>query len=244
DHPTDSTATYILNESAVKALGWETAAGKSFKDGKVIGVVKDFHFQPFKLAIEPMFITFHNQWTTRYAGNIAMKVDMKNADETIAHIQQTIKAVLPEVPFDINYMDDAYNQLYQSEQRFSAAFNFFTFIALFIACIGLFGLVTHHVLLRTKEIGIRKVLGASVTNIVGLIAKDFMKLILFAALVAAPIAWWAMSTWLADFAYRIELNWWVFAVAAVVAIMIAFLTVSSQSLRAALANPIEAIRSE
>ncbi|MFK7936546.1 MAG: ABC transporter permease, partial [Saprospiraceae bacterium] len=111
DHPTDSTASYILNEYAVKALGWETAAGKSFKDGKVIGVVKDFHFQPFKLSIEPMFITFHNKWTSYYAGNIAMKVDMKNTDETIAHVQQTIKAVLPEIPFDINYMDDAYNQL-------------------------------------------------------------------------------------------------------------------------------------
>lgn len=244
--PTDSSSSYILNETAVKKLGWDNASaiGKSFSDGKVIGVVKDFHFLRFDLAIEPLYLTFHNKWTSSYAGNIVLKMNMEDGENTIAYIQNTLKTVLPQLPFEHRYLDESFNQLYQSEKRFGAAFNIFTLIALFIACIGLFGLVTHHVLQRTKEIGVRKVLGASITNIVGLISKDFLKLVILSSLIAAPLAWWSVDTWLQDFAYRIELNWWVFVIVGLVAILIASLTIGSQSLKAALANPVEAIKSK
>jgi len=216
--PADDSTAYILNEAAVKAIGWEDPIGKSFEQGKVIGVVKDFHFQPFDLAIEPMFVTLMNKETSPYFGCIVMKVKTKNSGETMAHVKQTLSTVLPEVAFNYNYLDDTYNNLYQKEQRFGDAFNIFTLIALFIACIGLFGLVTHSVLLRTKEIGI--------------------------PIIAVPLAWYGMNTWLQDFVYRIEINWWVFVVVGLVAILIAFLTVGSQSLKAALSNPVDAIKSE
>ena len=244
DFPADSLDAYILNESAVKAIGWESAVGKSFRDGKVIGVVKDFHFQPFDLVIEPMQITLLNEKNAQTYGNIVLKVKMEDSKETAAHIEHTLKAFFPEFIFNLRYLDVAYNDLYQSEQRFGDAFNIFTLIALFIACIGLFGLVTHSVLLRTKEIGIRKVLGASVTNLVGMVSKDFLKLVLLSATIAVPLAWWSMNNWLQDFAYRIELNWWVFIIVGLIAILIAFITIGSQSLKAALGNPVEAIKSE
>ncbi len=243
--PTDSTKAYILNEAAVKSLGWAAPIGKSFREGKVIGVVKDFHFQPFNLSIKPMQITFHQENNLRFYGNIVMKMKVdENAETTIAHIEETLKTLLPEVTFNLNYLDDAYNNLYQNEQRFGNAFTIFTLIALFIACIGLFGLVTHSVLLRTKEIGIRKVLGASVTNLVSLVAKDFLKLVIISTIIAVPLAWWSMNAWLQDFVYRIEINWWVFVIVGLVAILIAFVTIGTQSLKAALSNPVAAIKSE
>ena len=147
-------------------------------------MVKDFHFQPFDLAIEPMYVTLMNKETSPYFGCIVMKVKTKDSEETMAHVKQTLSTVLPEVAFNFNYLDDTYNNLYQKEQRFGDAFNIFTLIALFIACIGLFGLVTHSVLLRTKEIGIRKVLGASVYNLVGIVSQDFLKLVVLSTIIA------------------------------------------------------------
>jgi len=245
EFPSDSTNTYILNEAAVKAIGWDAASaiGKSFNEGKVIGVVKDFHFQPFDLSIEPMYLTFHDENSASF-GNVSMKVKLEDSQETLQHIKKSFKKVLPLMSANVNFMDEAYNNLYDREKRFGDAFNIFTLIALFIACIGLFGLVTHSVLLRTKEIGIRKVLGSSVSGIVGLISSDFLKLVFISALVAIPVAWWGMNSWLQDFAYRIDLQWGVFLVAGLVAIMIAFLTVGSQSLKAAWANPVDSIKSE
>ncbi len=244
--PSDSSNSYILNESAVKKLGWdnESAIGKSFAEGKVIGVMKDFHFLRLDFAIEPLYLTFHNEYVMSYFGNIVIKMNMQDGDNTIAYIQNTLKTVLPEFPFEHRYLDESYNQLYQAEKRFGAAFNIFTLIALFIACIGLFGLVTHHVFQRTKEIGIRKVLGASIPNIVSLISKDFLKLVILSSLIAIPLAWWGMNTWLQDFAYRIDINWWVFVVVGLTAILVAFVTIGSQSLKAALSNPVKAIKSE
>lgn len=244
DFPTDAKEAYILNESAVKKIGWDKPIGKSFRDGKVIGVVKDFHFQPMDFAIEPMFITLINEETAPNFGCIVMKIKTGDVVATKAYVQQTLKTILPEVAFNFNYLEDTYNNLYQREQRFGDAFNFFTLIALFIACIGLFGLVTHSVLLRTKEIGIRKVLGASVVNLVGIISKDFLKLVVLSTLIAVPVAYWGMNTWLQDFVYRIDINWWVFIVVGLVAILIAFVTIGTQSLKAALSNPVEAIKSE
>ena len=244
--PADSSNSYILNESAVKKLGWDkvSAIGKSFAEGKVIGVIKDFHFLRLDFAIEPLYLKFAGKQTTAYPGNIVLKMNLENTENTIAYIQNTLQKVLPELPFEHYYLDESFNQLYLAEKRFGAAFNIFTLIALFIACIGLFGLVTHQVFQRTKEIGIRKVLGASIPNIVRLISKDFLKLVILSSLIAVPLAWWSMHTWLQDFAYRIEINWWIFVIGGVVAILIALLTIGSQSLKAALANPVEAIKSE
>jgi len=246
-HPTDSTSSYILNESAVDAIGWtpEAAIGKGFREGRVIGVVKDFHFQPMDLKIEPLFMMLRTD-STNYGnyGNIAMKVEMDDLENTLAHVRQTFKNIAPAIPFEYHFLDESFDKLYESEQRLGKAFTIFTILALLIACIGLFGLVSYTVVQRTKEIGIRKVLGASVVNIVELLSKDFLKMVIIALVLAGPIAWYAMRQWLNDFAYRIDIQWWVFVLAAVGAIGVSVLTVSFQSVRAALANPINSLRNE
>lgn len=243
DFPSDSTQSYILNESAVKALGWESAIGKTFEDGRVIGVVKDFHFQPFDLALEPMRIGFITKGFD-YNGNIAIKVKTNELDKTMTHIQQTLKTIVPNIPLEYKFMDEAYMKLYGTEEKMGAAFNIFTLLAIFIACIGSFGLVSYSVVQRTKEIGVRKILGASVGNIVMMISRDFLKLVLLAILIAIPIAWWGMNQWLENFVYRIEIQGWMFFVAGAFALFIAFLTISSQAVRAAMGKPAHALRDE
>jgi putative ABC transport system permease protein len=244
DYPTDSVDSYILNESAVKALGWESAIGKQFRGGKIIGVVKDFHFQPLGLAIKPLFLALRKGRGAMNTEHIAIKLKTGDLENTLAAIGQTIKNFVPHIPFEYRFMDEAYAQLYQSEQRLGQAFTIFTLLALFIACMGLLGLVSQQVMQRTKEIGIRKVLGASVPGIVFLLSKDFLKLVVLALLIAVPLAWYAMSRWLEDFAYSIDLSWWMFGLAGVVALAIALITVSFQSIKAALANPVKSLRSE
>ena len=164
-----------------------------------------------------------------------------------AHIQSIRSAwheFAPDTPFDYTFLSEDYAQLYDSEQRMGRVFTIFSVLAIFIACLGLFGLAAFMAVRRTKEIGIRKVLGASTTGIVGLLSRDFLRLVLFSFLIAAPIAWYGMNKWLQGFAYRVELQWWVFALAGILVVAIAFLTVSYQSIRAALADPAEALRSE
>ncbi|MEM8523124.1 MAG: ABC transporter permease [Bacteroidota bacterium] len=240
---TDSLNSYILNEAAVQALGWESAIGKQFNGGQVVGVVRDFHFQTFDLAIEPLYLTYGRAKDSPF-GNITMKVKMDDLENTLAHIQSTIKNIAPQSPFEYQFMDETYQALYRFEQRLGQLLTISTLLALLIACVGLFGLIAYNVTQRTKEIGIRKVLGASVTGIVALLSKDFIQLVGIAFVIATPIAWYFMNEWLQDFAYRIELQWWVFAFAGLAAIGIALLTVSFQSMRAALANPVESLRSE
>jgi putative ABC transport system permease protein len=244
DYPTDSVESYILNESAVKALGWGSAVGKQFRNGKVIGVVKDFHFQPLDLAIKPLFLALRQGRGAMNTEHIVIKVKTGDLENTLAAIQQTIKNFVPHIPFEYRFMDEAYAQLYQSEQRLGLAFNIFTGLALFIACMGLLGLVSQQVLQRTKEIGIRKVLGASVPGIVLLLSKDFLKLVLLALIIAVPVAGYAMSRWLEDFAYSIDLSWWMFALTGIVALVIALVTISFQAIKAALANPVKSLRNE
>lgn len=243
DQPTDKTEAYLLNEAAVKALGWEEAVGKQFEEGHVIGVVRDFHFQPFDLAIEPMFIRIRNEYTSRY-GAISVKIRNDQQAAALAHLQEVMQEVLPTIPYDLRYLDEAYNQLYQTETRFGEAFVLFTGLAIFIACLGLLGLVTHQVQQRTKEIGIRKVLGASVTQILQLISASFLWQVVLATLIAAPLAWYGMHLWLQGFAYRINLGPWVFLIVGAATLLIALVTISAQSLRAALASPVEAIKIE
>ncbi|MCB0629901.1 MAG: FtsX-like permease family protein, partial [Lewinella sp.] len=243
EFPSDTRDRYLLNETAVKTLGWESAVGKSFKDGEVIGVVKDFHFHKLDQTIKPLFLTMPDP-DYSYWGFFAMKVGSENMQETISYVQETLKRFVPQLIFEHGFVDENYQRLYDAEKRFGHVFNIFTLIALLIACMGLLGLVTHNVLQRTKEIGIRKILGSSIAGIVQLISGDFIRLVLIAAFIAVPVSWWGMHHWLEHFAYRIDLDWWVFVAVGILAIGLAFLTVSTQAVRAAAANPVDSLKAE
>ncbi len=236
---------FILNETAVKSAGIRHPIGKRFKlhetEGIISGVVKDFHFASMHANIEPtLFI--HEPHRNLY--RIYIKTTGREAPKALAATERIWKRHSPDYPFQYSFMDDDYNRMYQSEQRTGQLFNFFAGIAILISCLGLFGLVTFTAGQRTKEIGIRKVLGASVAGIVALLSNDFLKLVFIAIVIATPLAWYAMHRWLQDFAYKITIEWWVFALAGVLAVGIAFLTVSFQSIKAALMNPVNALKSD
>jgi putative ABC transport system permease protein len=226
---------YASNEAAL-------GQGLRFWDHnwKVVGVLPDFHQKSLHVAIEPLLFvpsySTNNQISLRIAGD--------NLDQTMAFVQKTFNEFFPGNVFKYAFVDENFQKLYEADVRFGNILSFFTLLTLLIACLGLFGLASYTTLLRTKEIGIRKVLGASIAGITGLLAKDFLKLVVVAILIASPIAHWAMSKWLSDFAYRIDIQWWVFVVAGTVAGTIAFFTVSFQSVKAALANPVKSLRSE
>ena len=240
----------ILNETAVRDLGVPSPAlGQQIAWGddkdttwylQVVGVVKDFHFTSMKNEIKPFAFVFNpnRQWY------YTIKLDGANMSQTIARIKNVWDQNVKSRPFQYYFLDETYAKLYQSEMNFKTIFFYITFIAIFIACLGLFGLSSFITEQRTKEIGIRKVLGASVSAIVGMLSKDFVKLVIIAALIAFPLAWWAMHTWLQDFVYRISIGWWVFAVAAFIALFIAMITISSQAIKAALSNPVKSLRTE
>jgi putative ABC transport system permease protein len=249
DQGLDRRSAFILNEAAIRKLGIpsaDAAIGKRInyggRDGQIVGIVRDFNFESLHQDILPM-IFFVPQDST-FFNFLSVKIDGARTAEALAHIQSTWQKFLPEFPYDYRFLDEQYGRLYQAEQRQGRVFITFALIAIVVACLGLFGLASFTVERRTKEIGIRKVLGASAAAITGLLAKDFLKLVLLAIAAASPIAYWVMSRWLSDFAYRIELQWWLFALAGIAALAIAFLTVSVQSVRAALANPVDSLRSE
>lgn len=248
DFSTD-TGAFILNEAAVKALGFKTnddVVGKDFgygnRTGKVIGVFNDFHFESMHQKIVPLVLLVPRS-ANRY-GNISIKVAGSNIPAALSHIEKTWRNFLPETPYQYNFLDENFERLYQSEDRQKSIFTVFAFIAIFIACLGLFGLSAFAISQRVKEIGIRKVLGANVNTIVALLSKDFLKLVLLAAIIAFPVAWFAMDSWLQDFAYRINVPWWVFVVAAIIAAVIAFVTISFQAIKAAISNPVKSLRTE
>jgi putative ABC transport system permease protein len=243
------TSSFILNEAAVQALGLkspEDAIGKQFqygnRRGTLIGVINDFHFESLHQRILPM-VFFQSMFREGY-GNISVKVSGNNMPAALAYIEETWKKFVPDIPYDYTFLDDNYNRLYEAEQRQSTIFTSFAFIAILIACLGLFGLSAFAINQRVKEIGIRKVLGASVSTIVGLLSKDFLKLVLIAAIIAFPVGWFAMNKWLQDFAYRVDVQWWVFILAGVVATAVAFFTISFQTMKAARANPVKNLRTE
>ncbi|WP_332368009.1 ABC transporter permease [Spirosoma telluris] len=185
----------------------------------------------------------------RQAKNIGVKLATKGGQfsdvkATLASIEQQWKSVYPDNKFDYTFLDDSIARLYEKEQKTAQLINTATAIAILISCMGLFGLATFTAQQRTKEIGVRKVLGASVGSIVALLSKDFLKLVIIALVISSPIAWWGMNQWLKDFAYKVYLEWWVFALAGVLAIAIAVLTVGFQSVKAALTNPVKSLRSE
>jgi len=247
EFPTDTGKAMILNEASVKMLGYATpqdAIGRDFsqwgREGKIIGVLKDFHAKSLQTEIKPMVFRIEPYgW-----GTISIKVDGRNLPKTLAAIESKWKTIIPNRPYAFNFLDESFNKLYRSEEQFGKLFFNFAVLAIFISCLGLLGLASYSTIQRTREIGVRKVLGASVTSIVNLLSVDFIKQVLIAFVIAVPVAWWGMHSWLKDFAYRTQITWWVFAAAGLTAVMIAFFTISFQAIRAALENPVKSLRTE
>lgn len=242
--PTDSNA-IIINESAATFLGFAEPLNKTLyrtdglKPYTIIGVVKDFNFTSLRENITPVVMTLDAD-----KGSLAMRVETKNLSALLAQLESKWKALAPTGNFQYSFMDADFDAIYRNEQRMGQIFLLFTTLAISIACLGLFGLSAYAAEQRNKEIGIRKVLGASVQSITTLLSKDFIKLVFLAILIASPIAWYATHQWLQDFAYRIDIAWWMFAVAGLGAIFIALLTISFQAVKAAVANPIKSLRTE
>jgi len=241
--PADSSH-FILNEAAVKAARITNPVGKKFRlwenEGTIIGVVKDFHFNSMREKIKPAILYYNNA----QSGSIYIKTTGVNVSKAIAAAAQEWKKYNTGFAFDYAFLDDTYNNLYKPEQQTGLLFNIFSAIAIFISCLGLFGLAAYTAQVRTREIGVRKVLGASVSGIIQLLAADFIKLVMIAIVIAVPVSWYAMNKWLQEFAYKINIGWAVFVVAGLIAIVIALITISFQSVRAAIANPVESLRTE
>jgi len=208
-------------------------------DFHIIGIVKNFNFSSLRDVVTPLAL-----FLGKDNGNISVRISSSDLPNAVAQIKNKWKAMAPSHPFDYSFMDDDFNKLYTAEQRTGNIFITFAILAILIACLGLFGLVTYAAEQRIREIGIRKVLGASVSNVAGMLSSDFLKLVIISAAIAFPIAWWAMNKWLQGFAYRVNINWWVFAIAGILALLIALLTVSFQAIKAALANPVKSLRTE
>ncbi len=244
------TSSFIINETAVQALGWKSArdaVGKDFKygntNGHIIGVVKDFNFESMHQAIVPMVLLMFPP-SSNYFNILSVKISGNNTAAAVEYLEKTWKKFLPEIPYEFTFLDENFDKLYESEQRQGTIFTTFACIAIFIACLGLFALSAFTITQRVKEIGVRKVLGANVNSIVTLLSKDFLKLVIVASLLAFPVAWYAMNNWLKDFAYRVDIQWWVFFLAAIAAMLVALATVSFQAVKAATVNPVKCLRSE
>jgi putative ABC transport system permease protein len=238
--------TAILNEQAVNALGFKSpqdAIGKRIASGDtitVIGVIQSFHHLGLQKPIDPQLILLRPNARTAYS----IKLQTTDLQKTLATVKSIWVKYFPNDPFNYHFLDDQFNGQYQSDQRFGQMFTLFAFMAIMIACFGLVGLSAYNILQRTKEIGIRKVLGASVQNVVYILSKDFLLLVIISFVIASPMAWYIMHKWLQDFAYRIDISWWVFLLAGMVALLIALFTVSYQSIKAALTNPVKSLKTE
>lgn len=254
---TDEREAFIINETAVKEWGFgnaEKAIGQPIywrewapkdtmqpmKKGKVIGVVQDFHYKNLHEKVSASVIQLYPQVVYK----VAVKLKTAGLRNTLSFINGKWNEFVPAYPLDYKFMDETYGQMYKSEEKLSELLWIFTIMAIFIGCMGLFALAAFSAEQRTKEIGIRKVLGANVFNIVGLLSRNFLILVLIASLISFPIAWWTMNNWLKDFPYRVEISWWIFGIAIIAALLIAFITVSFQSIKAAIANPVKSLRTE
>ena len=247
---TDSTAV-IINEAAAGVMGLQDPVGKklglladvndknSMRYYTIIGVVKNFNYESLRNNIEALCMRLG-----RSTGSMSFRMKTGDVMGVLQSMERLWKKMVPGEAFTYSFLDEDFNAVYRTEQRMGRIFISFAVLAIFIACLGLFGLVTYAAEQRTREIGIRKVLGASVGSIAGMLSKDFLKLVLIAALIVFPVSWWAMQRWLQDFAYRISISWWIFVFAAAVALLIALLTISFQAIKAALANPVESLRTE
>lgn len=235
----------MINEAALPFFGWkkpEDALGHEFYYGwgTVCGVYKDFHFTSLQRGVTPLAIFYNPGWLNY----ISIKMNTHNATATVARLEKVWQSIVPSASFDYFFQDEAFNRQYLAEQRLGSLFLIFSVFAIAIACLGLFGLASFTAAQRTKEIGIRKVLGASITGIIKLLSKDFVVLVIIAAVIAFPLAWWAMSNWLQNFAYRAPLSGWTFIIAGGGALIIALITVSFQAVKAALANPVNSLQAE
>ncbi|MDX2048012.1 MAG: FtsX-like permease family protein [Chitinophagaceae bacterium] len=243
----DSSA-IILNETAAKVTGFDNPIGKQIysSDGNgpsvpstIVGIVRNFNFESLRKNVGPLCFRLGNsRWAT------AFRVQTSEIGNLISSIENKYKAMAPGMPFSYQFLDESFDNMYREEQRVGKVALTFAFLAIIIACLGLFGLATYMAEQRTKEIGVRKVLGATVPSIVSMLSKDFLKLVLISFGIAAPFGWWVMNKWLEDFAFRISIGWWVFALAGVLALLIAFVTVSFQAIKAAIANPVKSLRTE
>ncbi len=246
---TDSSA-IIINETAERILGYENPIGQKLYTYNgpsleqmtaytIVGVVKNFHYESLRQEIGPLAMQLA---PNPYA--CIFKVDAGNLQELVKKVESKYKKIVPGLPFSFRFMDETFNNMYKAEQRVGNVGLSFALLAILIACLGLFGLVSYMAEQRTKEIGVRKVLGATVNNIVGLMSRDFLKLVLISALIAFPASWLMMDRWLQDYAYRINIGWWVFVMAGAATLLIAFITVSMQAIRAAIQNPVKSLKTE
>ena len=244
DFPTDSVG-YIVNESALKIIGYKDPIGKPLtfwrKKGTIIGVLKDFHINSLHEKINPMVLRLDEHIDY---GNALVRTAPGKTKEALASLEKICKELNPKFPFTYQFSDEEYQKLYASEQVVSQLANYFSFLGIFISCLGLLGLVLFTSEQRTAEFGIRKVLGASPVSLFNLLSKEFLLLVLIAVFIASPLAWVAMTKWLQNYEYRIDISWWIFVVAGVLAIFIALITVSFQAIKAARANPVKSLRAE
>jgi putative ABC transport system permease protein len=243
EFPTDVTQAVIVNEAAVKAMGMESPVGKRLRfrewEATIIGVIKDFHQTSLHNPIEPLVFQYSYDFPT-----VLAKISSKNVPETLVFLEKTWKKFVKNYPFTYEFLDEKIDNFYKTERMIGKVFQYFTSVAVLIACLGLFGLASFMAEQRTKEIGIRKVLGASVSGITFLLSKEFTKWVLVANAIAWPVAYYAMNRWLQGFAYRINIGIWSFVLSAVIAFLVALLTVSYQAIKAAIANPVESLRYE
>jgi putative ABC transport system permease protein len=241
---TADTTNLIFNETAVKELGLKNPVGKRFTmrniKGTIIGVIKDFHFSSMKDKISPAIFYYNPD----HLGNIYIKTTGRDAQTTIAAATRQFKTYNSGFTFNYSFLEDDFNRLYKGEQQEGSLFVYFAGIAIFISCLGLLGLAAYTAQVRTREIGVRKVLGASVVNITRMLSLDFLMLVLVSVIIATPVAWYGINNWLQGFAYRTTVHWWVFALAGAAAVLIALVTISFQAIKAAMANPVKSLRSE
>ena len=246
EFPADSISSLVINEAAVKMFGYsnpQEIIGKKFqqwgREGTIVGVVKDFNYISLHEKVAPLTLR-----QVPYGRYFSLRVLTDNYQGALAKVEQKWKELVPHRPFLYSFLDEAFNKQYLADIRFRRLFTIFSFLAIFIACLGLFGLATYSAMLRTKEIGIRKVLGADLSTIVTLLSKDFVKLVGVAILIAVPFSWYAMNQWLDNYAYKIDVEWWVFLLSGIIALSIAVFTISFQAIKSATKSPIHALRIE
>ena len=247
---TDKLNTCLINETAAKIIGWEQAVGQNVNfdsdrfivsgNFEVIGVFKDYHIESLHKPIVPLAIF----WNDNTHVQASIKISNRNIHVTLEYIKSTWNEFLPEFPFDYSFLDQSFDNMYKAEERIQKLFIYFSILAVIIACLGLFGLSAFMAERKTKEIGIRKILGSSTTQVISKLSKEIIRLVIIANIIAIPLSWIALNRWLYNYPYRVNIFWWVFLVTAITTFIIAFLTVSYHSYKAAISNPVDAIRHE
>ena len=244
---TDTTQAMLINEAAAKMLGYRSpieAVGRRFKQfdrvGKIVGIMKDFHFHSLQHEIQPLAMRIEPEACFL----VSVKIATRNLSGTISAIRDKWNSIIPHRPLLYYFLDEYFDKQYRSEERFGRLFLYFTILAIFISCMGLFGLASYSTLQRTREIAVRKVMGASIQSIIRLLSQDFLTLIIISFLIAAPVAWWLMHQWLRDFAYRITIGWWTLILSGLLALFIAMITISFQAIQAAKANPVNSLKAD